>query len=505
MHDWRDFIIRHFTSLDGLDDLAIAAGLLTLALFVLPRTERRHLRFPLLLLAAYLALVVGYRALVGPMPPRSKWAMLALLLLLISLTRIAFLVIMDWVLVRLLQRNVPRIFRDILQGLLFICMALVLFRTMGVDLGSLLTTSAILTAVIGLSLQESLGNLVAGLAVRAERPFEIDDWVEILDGQTSIGRVVEINWRATKLRTNEQFEVVVPNGLIAKSTFRNYTRPDPIARRVVDFQAPYSTPPDQIRNVVLAALRGTPQIQQSPPPRLWLAGFGESGINYQAVYFISDIAARNDIDSDVRTRIWYALHRANISMPFPVRNVNVRQIVETPARDATDLNLDERFDVLARIALFRDMPEPEQRALAETAQVLLYAAGENLIFEGDAGNDLFVVARGEVVAVTQNAAGETVELASIGVGHVFGELSLLTGVRGATITATAESVVLRISHDEFRRIVSNVEGLGEMLLAALVERQAKLSRPEELGLDPSVSNAVVRSALFDRIRRFFST
>jgi small-conductance mechanosensitive channel len=323
MHDWRDFIIRHFTSLDGLDDLAIAAGLLTLALFVLPRTERRHLRFPLLLLAVYLALVVGYRALVGPIPPRSKLAMVALLLLLIALTRIAFLVIVDWVLVRFLKRNVPRIFRDILQGILFICMALVLFRTMGVDLGSLLTTSAILTAVIGLSLQESLGNLVAGLAVRAERPFEIDDWVEILDGQKSIGRVVEINWRATKLQTNDQFEVVVPNGLIAKSTFRNYTRPDPITRRVVDFQGPYSTPPDQIRDVVLAALRGAPKVQQSPPPRLWLAGFGDSGINYQVVYFLSDIAVRNDVDSDVRTRIWYALRRARISMPFPVRDVNV--------------------------------------------------------------------------------------------------------------------------------------------------------------------------------------
>jgi hypothetical protein len=68
-----------------------------------------------------------------------------------------------------------------------------------------------------------------------------------------------------------------------------------------------------------------------------------------------------------------------------------------------------------------------------------------------------------------------------------------------------ESVVLRISHDEFRRIVANVEGLGETLLTALLQRQAKLSRPEELGLDPSVSNAVVRTALFDRIRRFFAT
>ncbi len=504
MHDWRDLIIRHFTSLKGLDDLAIAVSLIALALFVLPRSERRQLRLPTLLLGAYLVLVVGHRLLIGPMSPNSKLAMLALLLLLIAGTRIAFLVVVDWLLVRWLRHDVPRIFRDILQAVLFLAMTLVLFRSMGVELGSLLTTSAILTAVIGLSLQESLGNLVAGLAVRAERPFEIGDWVEIADGQKAVGRVVEINWRATKLRGNEQFEVVVPNGLIAKSTFRNYSRPDPVTRRTVDFQGPYAIPPNQIGDVVINALRGTAGVLASPPPRLWLAGFGDSGINYQVVYFLTDFAARNDIDSSIRTRIWYALHRAQISMPFPVRDVHVRQASDPPYRDVAALDVAARLEVLARLSLFQDMPEPEQRALAETATAQLYSMGENLIFEGDTGSDLFVVARGEVVAITQNPNGETVELARIGVGHLFGELSLLTGVRGATIVAAEETVVLRIGHDEFRHIVSNVDGLGEALLTKLVERQAKLSRPEELGLDPSVSNGVVRTALFDRIRRFFS-
>jgi small-conductance mechanosensitive channel/CRP-like cAMP-binding protein len=504
MHDWRYFFIRHFTSFEGLDELGIAAALLVLAMFVLPRSERRQLKVPVLLLIIYLAVVVGHSVLVGPISPKSKVAIVSLLLLLTSLTRIAFLVVVDWVLVRWLRRDVPRIFRDILQGILFVGMSLALFRAMGVDLGSLLTTSAILTAVIGLSLQESLGNLVAGLAVRAERPFEVGDWVEIVDGQRTVGRVVEINWRATKLRATDHFDIVVPNGLIAKSTFRNYGRPEPITRRTVDFQGPYAVPPNQVRDVVLTALRGSIGVLTAPAPKLWLAGFADSGINYQVVYFLDDFAARSDIESNIRTRIWYALHRASISMPFPVRDVTIHRAPPPPRGDVGDLDAASRLDVLNQISLFDGIPESERQALAATAETMLYSAGESVLFEGDNGNDLFVVAHGEVIAVTQSPSGETIELARIGEGNLFGELSLLTGVRGATITAAKDTVVLRISHDEFRRIVAAVEGLSESLLTRLLERQNKVSRPEELGLDPSVSDGVVRTALFDRIRRFFA-
>jgi hypothetical protein len=103
MYDWRDFFIRHFTSFEGLDELAIAAALLVLAMFVLPRSERRQLKFPVILLGIYLAVVVGHRAIAGPISPQSKVAILSLLLLLISLTRVAFLVVVDWVLVRLVR------------------------------------------------------------------------------------------------------------------------------------------------------------------------------------------------------------------------------------------------------------------------------------------------------------------------------------------------------------------------------------------------------------------
>lgn len=504
MHDWRDSIIRHLTSFDGLDELAIASVLLVFSAFVLPGSERKRLKFPVLLLTGYLGLVLAHFVLFGPISPHSKTAVISLLLLLVALTRILFLVVVDWLLVRRLKYDIPRIFRDILQSVVFVGMSLVLFRSLGVELGSLLTTSAILTAVIGLSLQESLGNLVAGLAVRAEHPFEVGDWIELVDGQKTVGQVIEINWRATKLRTNDAFDVIVPNGLIAKSTFRNYSRPDAKTRRSVDFQGPYDVPPNQVERVVLAALRGCAWVRQTPPPKLWLAGFGESGVDYQIIYFLEDFRLRSDVDSDIRTRIWYALHRAGIDIPFAVREVRIQRPHAQPRPLEAELDVAARRAVLNSIALFEGVPNSVRDALADAAEVVLYAAGEHVVFEGDAGSDLFVVARGEMRVVTESAHGDR-ELARVSAGNLFGELSLLTGVRGASVVAAVESVILRISHAEFRLHVSTVEGLGEELLTRVVERQGKFSRPEELGLEPGMSAAVVRSALFDRVRRFFSS
>ncbi|MGC4066912.1 MAG: mechanosensitive ion channel [Polyangiaceae bacterium] len=385
MNDWRDLIIRHLGSFEGVAVITTLA-LLALAYFVLPRDERRELKFPAFLLAGYTVIELIHRSLPTYHASRSTLARLALLLLLIALTRVGFLVVVDWLLGKRLGRPLPRIFRDILQALLFVAMALVLFRSMGVELGSLLTTSAILTAVIGLSLQESLGNLVAGLAVRAEHPFEIGDWVDIGEGRRMVGRVIEINWRATKLRTNDLIDIVVPNGLIAKSTIQNFSRPSSVTRRTVTFQGPYEISPAQIKQAVLPALDGCPGISPSPPPRLWVDRFADSGIDYQVVYFLADFGARSDVDSEIRSRLWYALNRAGISFPYPVRDIRT----SSPTRaslENTGWNVARRVAIIEGIPLFDAMPEPIRRQIAETMALVLYAEGETIIREGDVGHD----------------------------------------------------------------------------------------------------------------------
>jgi hypothetical protein len=238
---------------------------------------------------------------------------------------------------------------------------------------------------------------------------------------------------------------------------------------------------------------------------VWIEGFGDSGVDYQVVCFLNDFGARDSIDSAVRTRIWYAFNRAGINIPFPVRDVRVQEQAAKVSSDRLDIALPERLAVFERVALFETIPRPVVELLAQATTPVLYAPTECIVVEGDTGNELFIVVSGTVAVLTHSAEGERITLATLDHGNVFGELSLVTGVRGATVVAETETVLLRLCLDDFRRIISQVPELGESLLTQIVERQGQFGRPETLGLDPNLGNGAVRNALFDRIRRFFSS
>jgi small-conductance mechanosensitive channel/CRP-like cAMP-binding protein len=481
----------------GGPGMLVTILLLLLGRLLLPKEERRELRLPLILLLLHIGVMAGHHLSFGRGAPSGLWAAAALCLLLAALARIAFLLVVDWFIESRMKRHVPRIFRDILQVLVFVVAALVVFRSVGVDLGSLLTTSAIITAVIGLSLQETLGNLFAGLAVQAERPFTVGDWVEI--GENLAGRVTEINWRATKMKTADRFEIVVPNSLIARSALINCSRPLPIGRRRVVFQSPYDVPPNQIRRLVLDALRDCPMLLDDPPPTVWTSNYMDSGIEYTVAYFLERFEKRRDVESDIRDRIWYALQRANIGMPFPVRDVRVQNVPAAPGARRTDVQ--NREAVLRSVSELEPLPLEVRLRVAERAEELLFGAGEPVIVEGDVANALFVVAKGSVAVIGKTAEGKPFDLAKLGPSQLFGEMSLSTGVRGATVRAEVDSVVLRITHADFKAVIDHVPGLGQAMVARIAARQ-QASEARETA-ESSGETDKGNQDFFQRLRRLF--
>jgi small-conductance mechanosensitive channel len=252
--DWLD------SNVAGAGGLGIGLALFlgALAFVALPRGERYLIRAPALLLA----LNLGVRWFVQYADRTSLDARLLTFLgifgLFGSMARSAFLLAVMSTPARRLTRPWPRILRDLLQAFLYFGVALVALRAAGVEPSSLLATSALLTAVIGLSLQETLGNLFAGLSLQAQPPFSVGDWLQYADGPHGIGRVLEINWRATHLVTIGEVEVIVPNGVIAKAPLKNFSRPTPLMRHETSVVMPDAVAPHRIQTIVLRALAEVP-------------------------------------------------------------------------------------------------------------------------------------------------------------------------------------------------------------------------------------------------------
>ncbi|MFO0661493.1 MAG: mechanosensitive ion channel family protein [Polyangiaceae bacterium] len=442
---------------------------------ILPRSHRGLLRLPLSLLGLYL-LAALLRLLVEP---EGDWGnvlrVLSLFLLLTALGRSTFVLVVDGVIGLRFQRPLSRIIRDILQGLSLVIIALVTLRAAGVEPSSLLTTSALLTAVIGLSLQDTLGNLVSGLSIQAQHPFEVGDWIQIDADTRLIGRVLEINWRATRVLTLEQIELTIPNGTLARAQIRNFTKPTPIARRTLDVQAPYDVSPERVEAVLLTSLRDMPGVLSEPAPFVLIPRFEASAIAYQLCFFIDDFARRDRIDSLARKRIWTAFQRAGIAFPYSVHTVQMHESTHEQHARLDREQRARRLRSLKAVDFLATIPPALLDRLAELSRTECYASGEQIVRQGDAGQELYIVQTGEVSVSVGREGGSSAEVARLGHDSCFGEMSLMTGEpRIATVTAISECELVVVDRVAFHDILANAPGVAEKLTEVLAERQLAL-------------------------------
>jgi small-conductance mechanosensitive channel/CRP-like cAMP-binding protein len=495
-----DWIVRFASS--GALGIGVALALLGCLAFLLPAAKRKEVRLPAALLALHLVTIV-LRALVDPESTAAKTlSTISLVLLLTVLGRGGFLLVADWFWGVRLGRPLQRIYREIAQGLVYAFILLVTLRAMGVEPGSLLTTSALLTAVIGLSLQDTLGNLFSGLTIQAQRPFEVDDWIQIDNDPRFIGRVIEINWRSTKVLTLEQIELIIPNNTISKTQIRNYTKPTPLSRRAIEVLGPYDVSPRRMQLALLRALWAVPGVLEEPAPFVLIPRFADSGIAYQLCYFIDDFARRDRIDTLVRQRIWYVLERERIVLPFPTQTLQLAPAHEREDREQCA----RRLEALRGVDFLATVPLPLLERLAERSQTCHFGPGEPVIRQGDAGHDFFILQQGEVSVIVGRSGGSMAEVARLGPGKFMGEMSLMTGEpRSATVQAVQECEVVKVDKDAFHDVLAAAPALAEEITRILVERQIQLeenlsSRSQRSPIDAEARN----SALLGKIRRFFA-
>jgi len=358
------------------------------------------------------------------------------------------------------QDRVPERFPLILQDA--IILGLVLFAATFIS-AELVTTSAVSAVVLGFALQDTLGNAFAGLAIQSEKPFHVGQWVRIGDYD---GRVAEVTWRATKLRTKAGNFVILPNNVVGKEAIVNYSEPSAPLRLEVEVGATYLVPPSQVKAAVMEALRHSSRVLTAPAPEVLLVAFDASSINYRARFWVADFAQDELARDEVRTAIYYSFQRHNIEIPWPIQVEYSRQL-EVP-----DVNkrLEEEEQLLANVDLFASLAPELRSQIAHAAPMAVYGSGETIVKEGEQGQSMFIVLSG-AVRVVLGPQGE--EVARIDRGGYFGEMSLLTGEpRSATVLASGGDVaVVEIDAELFRRIGAlHPEAIEKIGMAAMVRR-----------------------------------
>ena len=483
-------------SVAGTAELAVALIAAAVVLVLLPR-GRRWLAWGTLVLAVVGGAIAAFAAALpdardAAIPFVRFCGIAALLQALVLLVCVAI-----W---ERFARPMPKIFLDVLRWFALAVALLIALWEAGIDAGELVTGSALVTAVLGFALKDTLGNVFAGLAIHAEHPFEIGDWIQYDTNPAHIGRVVEINWLATKVITLDEAYVIIPNGQLAQASIRNFTKPDPWSRRSLFVITPYEVPPQRVQAIILEAIRGSFGVLEHPAPSVVTNDFKERGVEHWVRLFTTEFDKRDRVDGMARDRIWYALARHGIEIPVATQAIRLTQL-PSPVAAPPDEAVERRADSLRRIGLLASLDPAEIRRLAEENVDRVYAAGEQVIRQGDAGQSMFVIMDGRV-EVTAAAEGTTpVRVATLGPGDYFGEMSLMTGApRVATVTTLCETRLLGVGRESFARLLTSRPPLVERLGAALRERLSERTQAIA-GAERSVPEA---QDIFHRIREFFA-
>ena len=391
----------------------------------------------------------------------------------------------------------PTLVRNIFTLVAFVILFLVVFTRLydKVDLGALFTTSAIFGVIIGLALQDTLGNFFAGISLHADRPFQVGD-VIVLGAQQLTGVVEGITWRAVKIRTFQNHIVLVSNSSTAKESIEVCPR-DNLNARLVFFNTLYTDSPAKTIHIVREAIREAENVSVKITPIVRIRNLGDNGIDYEVKYWLDDYAKYNDTDALVRQLIWYALRRANLTFAFPTRTLHIERKGPMPLATGPQKEVIER---LSAVDIFAPLSNEETEKLAGGAVRHVFAQGELVIRAGDQGASMFVVHNGRV-QVQISDGGKQRPVAVLSEGAFFGEMALFTGEpRTANVVALEETEVLEIGHDAMKHLFETNPDLAESISWTIAERRAGL----EASSQHAVAAAQAESAgLLNSIKRFF--
>jgi small-conductance mechanosensitive channel len=329
------------------------------------------------------------------------------------------------------QANVPKIFLDTSRFfLILVGTAIVFSQVWGADLGGLLTALGVGSLVIGLALQDSLGNVFSGIALLFERPFKLGEWIQVGD---SVGKVEEITWRSVNLVTTSGNLLIVPNSELAKGSIYNFSRPTSTYEISLELGFSCDDPPNKVKKIILETARATEGVLTNPPPTVATVNYGDYSIIYEILLYIPDFGQKFRVKERFLTRVWYATKRGGLTMPYPIAS----EIEYQPVILSSEQRAVIAGQSLRAVPAIGQFDEEMIDLLSKRGTWLDYAQNEIVVAEREELAGMYLVISGTVNLSILDKTGSQQTIATVSDGEFFGEKSSLLGEQKSDVTVSA--------------------------------------------------------------------
>jgi len=371
---------------------------------------------------------------------------------------------------------IPRLLRDVAAVLIY---ALAITGIVGLvfnrPIGPFWAASGAGAIVIGLALRNVILDIFIGLAVNFDRPFELGDFIQVAGGPT--GRVVELNWRTTRLITAEDNMIVIPNGKLGDMIVTNFSRPTPLSEHDISVFMDFEIESERVLRVLNAAactVAGADGIVDAPsPPKARIRGATQNGIEYKIIFFLDP---RQGGIGKARHQLWKAvleqLHRAGMQPATPKQDVFE---APRPQRHFNTSSADDRVALLSRVELFQGMTSEELARLSSRMTERFFKQGHMVINRGGHDTSMFILFEGLLnVMLSLKEGDDPSRVARIQAGMFFGEMSALTGEpRSVTVIAATDCVVFEITKEDIAEVIKQRPELTEAIGRVMAERKMR--------------------------------
>src|SRR5438132_12792670 len=401
------------------------------------------------------------------------------------------------------QTPIPHFLREIVALVIFV-VALLFVLSFGYhaerELKGVVATSGAAALILGLAGQNLLGGIIAGMSLQINRPYKVGDWLQVGD---RFAEVMEINWRSTRLCTNDNIYLDIPNNEIVRTTIINLHYPTEVHAMRIRVGVDYNMPPNRVKDALVRAAQSAKNVLPSPPVKVFLVEFGDHAVTYEIKYYMGNHARFNETNDAVRTNVWYELKRQRINIPYPIRTLQLERRSQ-PAPEGHE----EARVILRGEPLFQCLSDGQIDNLVKQSELNHFGRGEHVIEEGAEGDSMFILLRGAAeVSVSKN--GSTIPVATLSSGDCFGEMSLLTGEkRSATVRADGDCYVMEISKETMAEVIRDspecMKQLSELLAKRKMETEGILKDAAISSADQAAKQREYTATFLRRLKTFFA-